>query len=433
MTIRFHIVLLLISAICISATAQDSIGIIVNKEDAYKGLTLYSPLFTTKSYLIDMEGKEVKVWDSGFKPGAVEYLMPESKLLKASRVMGNNFRISGKGGLIQLINSDNIVEWSYSILDEGQCQHHNILPMPNGNILAIVWERILKEDAIEMGRSPKNINIDVYMLKIIEIKPIGKNDGEIMWEWHAKDHLIQDFDESKQNYGKISEHPELIDFNYVVRDHNKRDYLHANALDYNAELDLIIITIRATDEIWIIDHSTNSDEAANHSHGNYKHGGDLIFRWGNPQVYQNREDTVQTLFGQHDAHWIKDGKYAGDILVFNNGRDSIRPWSSIDIIDIDLPDINKPTISISAKLVWSYEAPTKQDFYSTYISGAQMLPNGNILITEGQKGRIFEINSKKKIVWEFINPHYGSSAKNYQSNNPNSLNFVFKAKRYGGF
>lgn len=422
------LIVLMVTANYISC--QDTVGLITNAKEAYKGYTLYSPFFSTKTYLIDMDGKIAKSWEAGFMPGANEYLTDDGDLLKACRVISKDFRVSGKGGRIQLMDNKGHIKWYYNLLDNQICQHHSILPMENGNIMAILWEKLDESQAIEMGRNPKFIQKDLYMLKLIEIKPHGTNGGEIVWEWSSIDHLAQDFDESKSNYGKISDHPELIDFNYVVRPNNKKDFLHANAIDINSEKDLILISIRAMDEIWIIDHSTNMEEAKGHKGGRYNRGGDLLFRWGNPKAYQSREEKKQTLFGQHDAHWISQGKYAGKVLVFNNGRDSIRPWSSVDIIDITLPDTAGKQTSTQAKIIWRYQAPKKEDFYSTFLSGAQILPNGNMLITQGQEGRIFEIDANKKIVWEFINPFFGSLKNdNHESKRP-KRNYVYKAKRY---
>lgn len=411
--------------------AQDSLGLILNTAASYPGYTLFSPFFTTNTYLIDQNGKAVKTWNTGMKPGANEMLLENGQLLKASKLVSGDFKVSGKGGLIQKFNSEGIVVWSYQILDDRYCQHHSILQMPNGNIMAIVWEKIDKMEALEWGRSPKNVDFEVYMLMLMELRPDEGNQAQIVWEWHSKDHLVQDFDQSKQNYQPVSEHPELIDFNYVVRDHNKKDFLHTNSIDYHADKDLIILSVRAMDEIWVIDHSTNSAEASQHSGGNYKSGGDLIFRWGNPKAYQSREDNTQTLFGQHDAQWITNGKYKDKVIVFNNGRDSIRPWSSVDVIDIQLPDTAVGGASTSANLIWRYEAQKKEDFYSTFISGVQILPNGNMLITEGQKGRIFEIDDQKKIVWEFVSPHLGFSGNDYQSKNTKQDRYVYKATKYG--
>jgi hypothetical protein len=54
--------------------------------------------------------------------------------------------------------------------------------------------------------------------------------------------------------------------------------------------------------------------------------------------------------------------------------------------------------------VWSYSAPKKTDFYSSFISGTQRLPNGNTLICSGANGTIFEVTPEKAIVWKYVNP-----------------------------
>ncbi|MGD8340022.1 MAG: thioredoxin, partial [Gammaproteobacteria bacterium] len=54
---------------------------------------------------------------------------------------------------------------------------------------------------------------------------------------------------------------------------------------------------------------------------------------------------------------------------------------------------------VTLELVWSYAGP---NFFSTNISGAQRLPNGNTLITEGAGGRLFEVTADGDIVWEYM-------------------------------
>ena len=116
--------------------------------------------------------------------------------------------------------------------------------------------------------------------------------------------------------------------------------------------------------------------------------------------------------------------------MFNNGRDSIRPWSSVDILDIHLPQTGHNQLTgFSAKLLWRYQAKNKTDFYSTFLSGAQILPGGHLLITEGQKGRIIEIDSNKNIIWEYINPHNGTGSRGYGQGHKKK-NYVYRATWY---
>jgi outer membrane protein assembly factor BamB len=99
---------------------------------------------------------------------------------------------------------------------------------------------------------------------------------------------------------------------------------------------------------------------------------------------------------------------AGNILIFDNGGSSgfgtpsaIAPSGSgiyaratSRILEID---------PVTFELVWSYDGP---NFYAMNISGAQRLPNGNTLITEGPSGRIFEVTVEGEIVWEYIHPAF---------------------------
>src|SRR5207245_6277174 len=97
------------------------------------------------------------------------------------------------------------------------------------------------------------------------------------------------------------------------------DWTHINAVAYNADLDQIMLTVRAFSEFWIIDHSTTSAEAKGHTGGRGGKGGDLLYRWGNPQAYRAGRMEDQRLFAQHDAHWIPRGRLGeGHVMVFNN-------------------------------------------------------------------------------------------------------------------
>lgn len=55
-------------------------------------------------------------------------------------------------------------------------------------------------------------------------------------------------------------------------------------------------------------------------------------------------------------------------------------------------------------------------FYSSYISSAQRLPNGNTLITEGSDGHLLEVTPDHEIVWEFVNPYFKNFAGTFKSN-----------------
>src|SRR5262249_3692287 len=118
------------------------------------------------------------------------------------------------------------------------------------------------------------------------------------------------------------------------------DWTHVNAVSYNAKYDQVMISVREFNEIWILDHSTTTEQAASHTGGRSGKGGDLLYRWGNPRAYRAGSTGDQRLFAQHDAHWIPDGlPGAGHLLVFNNGGG--RPdgnYSSVDEVELPTPD-----------------------------------------------------------------------------------------------
>ncbi|MCZ6671541.1 MAG: aryl-sulfate sulfotransferase [Verrucomicrobia bacterium] len=388
-------------------------GLVKNEEGAFQGYTLFTPLRSTLTVLIDMEGRVVHEWESKHMPSNSAYLLTNGNLLRCTKVMGNKvFGDRGpSGGRVELFDWDGNQLWDFVFSNETHHQHHDIEPMPNGNVLILAWERISKDDAIAAGRSLDGLSDQgIFPDKIVEVKRTGSTTGDIVWEWHAWDHVIQDADKSKANYGDVAVHPELLNINLNPRP--RPDWMHTNGLDYNPELDQIVMSARSFNEILVIDHSTTTEEAAGHSGGNAGQGGDILFRWGNPANYRAGDQDDRTLFLQHDSRWVKAGRPgSGNLTIFNNGNGrSEGNWSSIDEIE---PPINKDgSYAITSgsafepkEPTWSYSAPNPQDFYSSFISGAERLPNGNTLICSGSEGIFFEVTPKGNTVWEYHNPY----------------------------
>ena len=99
-------------------------------------------------------------------------------------------------------------------------------------------------EAVAAGANPDFVSArGIWNEKLVEVRPIYPDGGEIVWEWSPWEHLIQDYDPGKANYGVVAEHPELIDINFILRQvftterqnlrHQGRDWLHANGIDYN--------------------------------------------------------------------------------------------------------------------------------------------------------------------------------------------------------
>ena len=337
----------------------------------------------------------VNTWHSNYLPALSAYVLPNGNILRPTRF---NIQQGGGGGLEEY-NSQGDLIWCYEYYLAGKYQsHHDIEPLSNGNILMLTWEYKNETEVISAGRNPDLVNGLVAFEHVIEVQPTSQNTGDIVWEWHSFDHLIQDYDTEKNNYGIVADHPELLDINYCHSDH--ADLLHCNSIDYNEHLDQILISCKNSNEIWIIDHNITTEQAAGHTGGRYGKGGDILYRWGNPQAY--RVDAPCKFYRQHDATWIDiDCPGAGNILVFNNGAG--RGYSSIDEI---IPPVNSsgfyeytPGSAYAPNdSKWSYTSP---GFYSSLFSSAQRLRSGNTLICDGMKGNFFEVTPSMDTIWRY--------------------------------
>jgi hypothetical protein len=373
----------------------------------YADYNLYGNLTSTTAYLVDEDGTAVHSWETSHPPGHSMYLLENGELLRTGDVGNTTFEAGGAGGIVETYDWDGNLTWSYTYSDTTHLQHHDVEWLPNGNVLLLAWQYKSGAEAIAAGRDPGTLATDaLWPDSVIEVQPDGEGGGTIVWEWHVWDHLVQDYDAAKPNYGVVADHPELIDLNYTMN--SKADWNHSNSVDYNAELDQILISVRNFSEIWIIDHSTTTAEAASHSGGTSGKGGDLLYRWGNPQAWDAGGAEDQQLFVQHDAEWIASGLSGEDnILVYNNGNGrSDGDYSTVDEIAPPLAEDGSYTRMTGSAfgpsaVTWRYQADPATDFYSSAISGAQRLPNGNTLICEGQAGRFFEVTDAGEIVWEY--------------------------------
>lgn len=413
--------------------AQQTVGTLTNTGSSYDGYTLFAPMSSTVTYLIDNCGQLVNSWSATNRPGLSAYLLEDGSLLRTKNLNNANFNSGGSAGGVQRFDWDGTLLWDHEVSNGTECQHHDVEYLPNGNVLMIVWETRSQAEAIQAGRNPANAPSLLWPDKIIEVEPSGSNGGTVVWEWNSWDHLIQDNDPTKDNYGVVADHPELIDINYPYNSNS--DWLHTNSVDYNLEFDQIVISIHNTSEIWIIDHSTTTAEAASHIGGNSGRGGDLLYRWGNPQAYDRGNPSTRKFYAQHDARWISEGTDIGRLMVFNNGQAPTRLYSTVDVIDLPVDGIGYYTQPSSGNSFlptdhfWSYEAPTNTDFYASNISGAHRLPNNNTLICEGPNGRLFEVNTSGDIVWEYQSP-VGNNGPVEQGTDLSNGNSIFRCTRY---
>lgn len=417
-------------------------GLTLNTDKATPGYVMFPVTNSALTYLINRKGEVVHQWKGNYGVMGA-YLSDDGSLIQ--NAFDPDFPVfagGGESGRLQKISWEGKILWDFEYANEEYHAHHDFAVLPNGNILAIAWEAKGYDEVLAAGRKADMIpKAGLWPDKIVEIEPLDKMHGKVVWEWHIWDHLIQNHDPAKANYGNPADHPELLDVNIgdplpapitqdsmdILKashqswrnqtvDNRGSDVYHVNAINYNADLDQITFSSPDLSEIFIIDHSTTTKEAAGHSGGRWGKGGDFLYRWGNPQNYQRGDSTLQKLFHQHDVRWIEPGKPgAGNLTVFNNdihGRADSMNYSAI--YELTPPRdqqghyiIEKNQPFGPEKPSWVYTAADTISFWSSFISGAHRMKNGHTFITEGTKARSFEVTPQGEIVWEYLNPYRG--------------------------
>jgi hypothetical protein len=336
---------------------------------AYDGYTLFGPMGSKDVYLVDMQGRFVHHWHMHYPLGLHGRLLPNGNLLVGQRIpTGPVYDLPGSGGELLEIDWDGNVVWKYEDL---YMNSHDFDRMENGHILISHWEAVPDEIAAQVkGGAPESEREGViWGDRLLEIN----SDGEVMWDWLAYEHM--DFERD------------------VLCPLCSRDTLtYVNSVAYMRDGN-ILINNRILDTVAIIDKST----------------GDIVWRWGPGEIAH-----------AHNATQLDNG----NILVFDNGLHRMiselrgRPdisYSQVVEVDVETKETQ-----------WEYQDENPFFFYSAIAGGAQRLPNGNTLICESTKGRIFEVTAGKEIVWEFTNPFYTS----YRGGAFGTNNLVFRAYRY---
>jgi hypothetical protein len=406
-----------------------SAGVVIKEKGISEGYTLISASGMSATYLINNDGFVVHHWKHDVVTGMSAYLLPSGNLVRSVRKSTDDI-----GDGIQVLSWEGEVIWEYYTDQIAQRIHHDLEPLPNGNILATVWERIPMDEYVAAGRRPDTVPEDELWLDTIqEIKPNGAGEGEVVWRWSPWDHLVQNFDEKRANYGDPADFPNRIDLNQLREETGRfnklADWLHINAVSYNSERDEVMLSSQAMSEIWIVSKKT----------------GELVYRYGNPLRYGRGVQKDRVLFNQHDANTITAGlRGAGNILLFNNVS-QVAPGKAPGSSVLEL----KPPLTGSGEwqalgeegrfpaceVVWEYTGLPEAGFYSPVFSSAQRLKGGGTLIGVGAPGRIIELDAAGKRVWEYVNPKVTGKVKlkkleKWNALSPPPANAFFRVNKY---
>ena len=388
------------------------------------GYVLIEPAYRMPAYLMNNDKEVVASFENDYYT-FTQLLDDGGRLASGNLYSEVFFDGGGNRGCLEEYAADGSLSWRLRLETDDYIHHHDALKLANGNVLALVWENISSEQAIALGRNPEHVaeNGNFWFDGIIEVNPMT---ATIVWEWSLRNHIVQDFDAGKPNYGVVADNTGKLDINAVNINRDgtvEDDWTHVNALDYNAELDQIIFSSNYLSEVFVIDHATTPFEAQ-------RSAGDFLYRWGNPENYDRGTAEDRQLFNQHDVQWIRAGlPGAGNVMIFNNGDQNLRPHSSV--VEFSAPLSENRTYTLDGdsaygpvELTWEYAPVDEEIFFSWFISGAQRLANGNTLVNHGAKARVREVTPEGEIVWEYAyddgaeGPHMLFRANRYPADHP---------------
>lgn len=377
-------------------SADDTGGATAGGAAAAAGeLVLYTPGDSTSAYLVDATNAAVHTWPSQYYAGQSAFLLDDGSIVRAASIddiaPDNRFVTAYRdghntafhiGGIVERISKEGEVVWTFEYYSDDYAPHHVVQPMPNGNLLMPVWRYHSEDEALALGRDPKHLSDGgLWIESIIEVRPT-EDGGEIVWEWQVADHLIQNFDESKANYGDPSANLGRIDINYGRGFNVPEDFMHINSAFYLEEFDQIVMTSYHYSELWVIDHSTTTEEAAGDTGGRYGKGGELLYRWGNPWVYGRDDAEVFLLSAVHDPKWLADERHF--IMYDNNVKD---PGRDLDggnsmVVEIAPPITADGSYSLADDGVYGPAQPLRADdlgIAASSVGTAQRLGDGRTL------------------------------------------------------
>jgi hypothetical protein len=378
------------------------------------GVTIYDPArayncfvaFSSldgNTYLIDMDGNEVHRWSYAGNPGEVidpaligghrGHVLLQLQKLDDSR--GGIFTNRTVGELDW--NGNKVWEWGEQAPGGAARQNHDWARLNNGNTLLLV----AIPHAVP-GLGPKVIGDQA----IYEVNPAGT----IVWKWVAGDHLREfGFPPAGMAYlrERVKRNPPEP---YGYLEINDMQVLGPNhwfdAGDARFDPDNIMIDSRKGNVVLILSRKT----------------GRVVWRLGpvfpgsefSPDLRIGNKTVprpVDQISGQHNAHLIAKGlPGAGNLLLYDDEGGAGFPPAALGIyagsriLEID---------PVKKQIVWQYTGENSGrptwTFFTSFVSNAARLPNGNTLIDEGMNGRIFQITPSGDIVWEYVTPYVGRS------------------------
>ncbi len=333
-----------------------------DKDLACPGYVLFAPLYGHHTYLMNLDGMIVHQWEHEHVPGMYSRLSREGNLLYMSKVQDETWDIFPIWALFKggVLQE---LDWEGNILWEHRdpFQHHDARRTASGGYIYPSLEQVPPDLAAKVQGGLDMDDDPMWADVIVEID----RDGNTVWEWHAIEHMDPATDKIAPNV-------------------QRWEWTHGNTV-VPLENDQVLVSFRNTSTVGIID----------------KASGNFTWKIGD-----------DILAGQHDPSLLPNG----NILIYDNGTYRTDDW----LIYSRVVEINPKTNEIE----WEYRDAPYWDFFSATVSGAQRLPNGNTLITEGVTGRLFQVTPDGKIVWEYVNPEFHINPRDWE------INMIFRGTHF---
>ena len=392
----------------------------VTSAQNFNGFALYNAQGSNTTYLIDESQQIAHTWNMSTECNYTVQLKENGNLVRGTKGNTSVFstgNIAAGAGQVQEIAPDGSIVWSFDYANNDHISHHDFT-LVGDNVLLTAYE---KKSSTELNAAGfNNASSEKWPTHFIELEDDGNGGANIVWEWHIWDHMCQNTDANGPNYvSSISDNPHLIDINMIQAQGGPGggDWFHVNGVDYNEDLDQIVFSSRFASEIYIIDHSTTSEEAASNLGGISGMGGDILYRWGNPSNYE-MSGTQVIPNAVHDVRWITDdGRPNGGFLqIFNNSGVSINQ-SAIDGIETTWDATTNSYLRNSGQPFSpsSYSSRYECAYSASGQSASDRMSNGNIYVNasggQGGAGVMYEVDQSGNIVW---GPYNSSSPKGFR-------------------
>ncbi len=364
-----------------------------DRERAFDGLNLFNERDQSTASLLDMEGSVRHSWSSELKGDTFTQMSERYPRFMPSYLMGWNLvemlpdgdlLVIGTHHMLLRLGWDSAPVWKLDF-----SAHHDLEIAPNGDIY--VLEDALRRVEVEGG--PVTIQDNA----VVVVSPAG----EIERRFSVYDALSDDSWSSVLAPAlkgiEAAQAERLAYLRQIAASAGGRGQeiadLYEAAISGDFERDEGIQNILCHGKAADIFHSNSVRLMPRDEPGLWREGDLLVSVRNLDRVVVLDQDTGKAVWSWGEAE-LQRAHHAtpldnGHIQIFDNG--TRRGYSRI--VEV---------APRSGEITWSYEASPRDAFYSSACGSSQRLPNGNVLISETNRGRAFEVDSNGDVVWTFL-------------------------------